>query len=384
MKERKWFKNITLLQNISALGKKQPAAYKWLNDKKFAVLQQDRSIIGRDNVIDNEDAYVLSAALHILGSGYGRASANIFGRFVHFDEKLSLPQRINELGADKCWLTQNGMRLGLFGMMNFESVQYVDWFETTAATIFECPYLPSMHDHVQGLFFRPENMSSAIRQASESVVKITVRHKRDKIDLWDDKYSEFIGTGFAVFKHGYILTARHVTNMGWDGDSFIVTYNGKEYFADCQAIIDLPRVDGENLDLAILYVRDLPQDIVPLNFAKAHFGDKVYGIGFPHQETEKSDMLVACGSVDFDAAKSTIVNLPGSSGGPVVNDEGEVVGVNVLALAEEFGLRRMRIIKSEFVPVGEHDIRTAIEETISSHERGLKSSYRIEPRRLDR
>lgn len=343
-----------------------------------------------DMMIDGEEAKVLVAALYTLG---GSERSGIEGRDEGVLDRLFSPvnrssdvrEKINELGANQCWLTPSGLRLGLFGKVNLESAQYVGMSlfgrESTSATVFECPDIASMHEYEQGLFFRPENVSPSIQQASEAIVRISDGYKDVKLGG---------GAGVAVLKHGYILTAGHVVGAtSWNcNGSITIEHKGKEYVVNCKGVIPLGGV-GSDTDLVLLYVPDMPKDIKPLSFSEAHRGDIVYAIGFPHQDVAKGDMLVASGTVEdpekmgvekrcwddrTSTMTSTIVALPGNSGGAVINEEGELVGIAKSLIpdtpdgcwpVDEF--QKMKINGSRFVPMAE--LGPLIEEAISNHEK---------------
>ncbi|GIG86422.1 hypothetical protein Pen02_13580 [Plantactinospora endophytica] len=141
------------------------------------------------------------------------------------------------------------------------------------------------------------------------------------------------GTGVIVNADGTILTAAHVV----DGAGRItVTYaDGTESAATVAA------ADAKQ-DIATLTPATLPQTVVPAVLGgAAEVGDDVVAIGNPLGLTASTTSGVVSGLdrvarggptaisglIQFDAA----VN-PGSSGGPLVNDRAQVVGV-VIALA---------------------------------------------------
>lgn len=136
------------------------------------------------------------------------------------------------------------------------------------------------------------------------------------------------GSGFA-FAPGRVLTNAHVV-AGVKAVQ-VVTEDGSS-------------VDGEvvyfdpNMDLAVI---DAPQLTVrPLTFGSAERGDNVAVIGYPENggleatPARVRDQLVAPGNDIYGdgAVAREVLSLradvrPGNSGGPVVNSDGEVVGV---------------------------------------------------------
>ena len=141
----------------------------------------------------------------------------------------------------------------------------------------------------------------------------------------DSQFSEGIscGTGCIIHKSGIILTSAHVLD---DSDSIIVTiFNGQDYKARV-----LKRFEN-NKDIALLKI-DVPVklDIVKLGDSeKIKVGQKVLAIGNPFgfngtlTQGIISRIDYAKNRIQTDAA----IN-PGSSGGPLLNKKGEIIGIN--------------------------------------------------------
>lgn len=206
-------------------------------------------------------------------------------------------------------------------------------------------------------FIRPANLSAVVKQTAPAVVKIeTVVQSNVELDpfLNDPFFRQFFGTqglprtqvqtgmgsGFIVSEEGYIITNHHVI----EGASQIrVTLaTDKSYSA---------RVVGADreLDLAVLKIN--PQGKLPtLQFGsseKIEVGDWVLAIGNPYG----LDHTVTVGVI---SAKGRPVNIedrrfrnllqtdasinPGNSGGPLINLNGEVVGVNTAVNAKAQGI----------------------------------------------
>ena len=137
------------------------------------------------------------------------------------------------------------------------------------------------------------------------------------------KYGLSCGTGCVVSNDGVILTSSHVIE---DGDDITVTiYNGKTYKAQV-----LKKV-GRNNDLALLKIKtDKPMQTVKLGDSEQiKVGQKVLAIGNPFgfngtlTQGIISRIDYAKNKIQTDAA----IN-PGSSGGPLLNTNGEVIGIN--------------------------------------------------------
>jgi len=142
------------------------------------------------------------------------------------------------------------------------------------------------------------------------------------------------GTGVIANANGTILTALHVV----DGAKQI-----KISYTDGTSTTATVAASDKKQDIAMLTPAKLPETVVPAVLGGgAAVGDPVVAIGNPLGLTATTTSGVVSGLdralsrdaggdinglIQFDAA----VN-PGSSGGPLVNDQGQVVGV-VVALA---------------------------------------------------
>jgi S1-C subfamily serine protease len=142
------------------------------------------------------------------------------------------------------------------------------------------------------------------------------------------------GTGVIANANGTVLTALHVVE---GADSVQVTY------ADGSSSPAVVASADAKQDIATLTPAKLPETVVPAVLGGGlAVGDDVVAIGNPLGLTasttsgvvsgldrvltrDKSDDIA--GLIQFDAA----VN-PGSSGGPLINDRGQVVGI-IVALA---------------------------------------------------
>ena len=131
------------------------------------------------------------------------------------------------------------------------------------------------------------------------------------------------GTGCIIDKSGVILTSAHVIDIG---KTVIVTMNnGQNYNA--KVIKHL----GENKDIALLKI-DVPRELKTVklgNSEKIKVGQKVWAIGKPFgfngtlTQGIISRIDYAKNRIQTDAA----IN-PGSSGGPLLNTKGEIIGIN--------------------------------------------------------
>lgn len=131
------------------------------------------------------------------------------------------------------------------------------------------------------------------------------------------------GTGCIIDKSGVILTSAHVVDIG---KTVVVTMsNGQNYNAKVLKHL------GDNKDIALLKI-DVKKDLKTVklgNSSKVKVGQKVLAIGNPFgfsgtlTQGIVSRIDYAKNRIQTDAA----IN-PGSSGGPLLNTNGDVIGIN--------------------------------------------------------
>jgi putative serine protease PepD len=143
------------------------------------------------------------------------------------------------------------------------------------------------------------------------------------------------GTGFVLNEKGLILTNDHVIagasaiQIGVGSGSSKTTRKAKLVGEEANSDIALIQVDPSGLGLKALKLGDT---------STLHVGDQVYAIGNPYgleetftrgivsalnREIQAPDGARISGAAQTDAALN-----PGNSGGPLLNAQGEVVGVN--------------------------------------------------------
>lgn len=131
------------------------------------------------------------------------------------------------------------------------------------------------------------------------------------------------GTGCIIDKSGVILTSAHVVDVG--NAVVVTTNNGQNYTAKVLKCL------GDNKDIALLKI-DAKRNFKTVklgNSEKVKVGEKVLAIGNPFgfsgtlTQGIVSRIDYAKNRIQTDAA----IN-PGSSGGPLLNERGEIIGIN--------------------------------------------------------
>lgn len=131
------------------------------------------------------------------------------------------------------------------------------------------------------------------------------------------------GTGCIIHKSGIILTSAHVIS---DGKTIIVTTsNGQDYEARI-----LKRF-GEKKDIALLKI-NVSKELKTVKFGdseKIKVGQKVFAIGNPFgfNGTLTQGIISRIDYTKNRIQTDAAIN-PGSSGGPLLNRNGEIIGIN--------------------------------------------------------
>jgi putative serine protease PepD len=142
------------------------------------------------------------------------------------------------------------------------------------------------------------------------------------------------GTGIVLNDKGLILTNDHVVA---GASSLTVAPKGSSTITRTATLVG----EEANDDLALIKIDPSGLGLKPLSLAsskKAQVGDAVYAIGNPYglDETLTRGIVTALGRTISAPNGSKITGAlqtdaalnPGNSGGPLLNDEGEVIGVN--------------------------------------------------------
>ena len=211
------------------------------------------------------------------------------------------------------------------------------------------------------------------RKTNEAVVFISTQSmSNDSLDIYgytaNDSARSHSGAGSGVVvdaKEGIILTSLHVISDAESIDIFLA--DGKSYRAR------LLGHDPES-DLAVLQLTSPPADLKAIAFGDSRslqVGQWVFAIGNPHglartltsgivsslhRTVRNPKNVVMKDLIQTDAALN-----PGSSGGPLLNSKGELIGINAAILSQSgdsagisfaVPIHRVRAILSELIATG--------------------------------
>ncbi len=142
------------------------------------------------------------------------------------------------------------------------------------------------------------------------------------------------GSGVVIRKEGYILTNRHVV----DGADKIEVrfkdggmYHGEVRGVDAQSDVAVIKIDPKGKELTVAKLGDSDKTRVG-EFAIAIGApfDLDYSVTFGHVSAKGRSRIIPDPAADQDFIQTDANINPGNSGGPLVNIDGEVVGINTL------------------------------------------------------
>lgn len=193
-----------------------------------------------------------------------------------------------------------------------------------------------------------EDISATIEKISDYVVGISkIKNTGSSVFLSSSSQSLGLGTGIIISKKGYILTNQHVSgNQGeycYITDKSGQTYSGNIVFSN------------SDIDIAIIKVNKTFKDCAQiLNTNIAKVGEEVYAIGNPigyeFQRTVTGGIISAVNRTvkikNEDETYSYMSNLiqtdatinPGNSGGPLIDKNGNIIGINTIKITSAEGI----------------------------------------------
>jgi len=192
-----------------------------------------------------------------------------------------------------------------------------------------------------------KDISKLIEKVNNSVVGISkIANKGTTIFLQDGASNLGLGTGFIVSKDGYIVTNQHVSGEK-NGTCYVTLENGKNYKANV--------VWGDSdLDLSIIKINVNNLEYLTLGDSdNIKIAETVYAIGnpigFEFQRTVTSGIISGLDrtiKLEEDGKTSYMEDLiqtdatinPGNSGGPLINKNGEVLGINSVKITSAEGI----------------------------------------------
>ncbi|MFK0117292.1 S1C family serine protease [Streptomyces sp. NPDC090994] len=158
------------------------------------------------------------------------------------------------------------------------------------------------------------------------------------------------GTGFVFDKQGHILTNNHVVAEAVDGGKLTATFpDGKKYNASVVG-------HAQGYDVAVIKLANAPSNLTPLPLGdsdKVAVGDSTIAIGAPfglsntvttgiisakNRPVASSDGSATSKASYMSALQTDASINPGNSGGPLLDAQGNVIGINSAIQSASNGL----------------------------------------------
>lgn len=162
----------------------------------------------------------------------------------------------------------------------------------------------------------------------------------------ETSFSKGVGTGIILSSDGYIATNYHVVNQAGEGKITVYDYNGNRYEG---RVVGYSEAD----DLAVIKID--ADGLAPAEIGDSSsilVGDGVVVIGHPGGLSfgwSATEGIISCANrvykkYDSSGTLTSKMNLiqtsanvnSGNSGGPMLNDRGQVIGIITMKLADDF------------------------------------------------
>ena len=192
-----------------------------------------------------------------------------------------------------------------------------------------------------------KQIADIVEEVTGCVVGISkIKNKGSTIFLEDGASSLGLGTGVIISENGYILSNEHVTGEKYS-NCYVTLENGKAYkanvvWSDSDIDLSICKINAKSLTYAKLGDSD-----------NIRVGERVYAIGNPigyeFQRTVTSGIISAVNRtiiLQEDNKTSHMEDLiqtdatinPGNSGGPLIDIEGNIIGINSVKITSAEGI----------------------------------------------
>lgn len=194
------------------------------------------------------------------------------------------------------------------------------------------------------------------------------------------------GSGFFVDKKGYIVTNYHVVENGKIVEVNFTTNGKKESYQ-----VDIISVDRQN-DLAILKINNT--DFNPLTELKYNFntsimdvGSSVFALGYPLTQIMGDEIKFTDGKIssksgykgDITTYQISVPIQPGNSGGPLFDEQGNLVGITSSGINKQLADNANYAIKTDYLKllINSSDIKIELPNNIELRNKSLPDKIKI-------
>jgi serine protease Do len=171
-----------------------------------------------------------------------------------------------------------------------------------------------------------QDLVDEIKQTKKDIKDIKNKSSLPAVQPRIEPKVDFRGTGFLIDGKGYLITNAHVISRM---KNIYVENNKGEYFNAVAVYTD------RQSDLAVIKIADTAYKNIsgiPYSIKKnnSDLGELFFTLGFPRNEIVYGEGYVSAKSGsdgDSTAYQLTVSANPGNSGGPIINRNGEIIGI---------------------------------------------------------
>lgn len=169
-------------------------------------------------------------------------------------------------------------------------------------------------------------VDNKLNQFERKLNQIEHKLREDAVPVKPKFEANFRATGFMIDTKGYIVTNAHVVN---NARNLIVENKKGEQFS-ARSVYNNPLND-----LAILEITDpafTKENVIPFTLSKqvSDLAEPIFTLGYPREEVVYGQGYISAKSGysgDTTSYQISISVNPGNSGGPLLNRNGEVIGI---------------------------------------------------------
>lgn len=216
----------------------------------------------------------------------------------------------------------------------------------TLCTLFTVIVATSIEQLLPNNRREPRHSNSVLAQTAEDGVANAVYQKTSPavVTVQTDKGH---GSGFVVSQDGFIITNAHVIKPPPQNQKELENYNN-HYFPEVVTVVfadgrkvpaDVRGFGKSGLDLAVLKIqRESKLRTLPLaTTGSAKIGDRIFTLGTPldanFKDTFTQGHITRIDKTDGKIQHDAVI-MGGNSGGPLLNIQGQVIGVNTSGIGK--------------------------------------------------